>query len=97
MMFAYPPVEERELKSKEDTMKGKLYSAAIGKIVLFSTILILLASTVFGPGAMTALANPPDHDPEHTDYMSIAAPAFTEYVYQQVSVAAGATGAAVAA
>ena len=77
-------------------MKSKLYSAVVSKLVLSLGILIVLAFTASGQDSWTALANTPDLVPEYTEYLPLADPPFTEYVYQQANVGAGATGAAIA-
>ncbi len=77
-------------------MKSKLYSAVVSKLVMSLGILSVLAVTASGQGSWTALADTPDLVPEHTVYLPLADPPFTEYVYQQVDVGAGATGMAIA-
>ena len=77
-------------------MKGKLYSAAVRKLILSLAILIVMLSMVNGQGSWTALADTPDLVLQKTEYMPSTDPPFTEYVYQQATVSAGTTGAAIA-
>ena len=77
-------------------MKSKLYSAVVSKLVMSLGILSVLASTASGQGSCTALADTPDLVPGYTVYLPLTDPPFTEYVYKQVNVGAGATGAAIA-
>jgi len=77
-------------------MKSKLYSAAVSMLVLSLGSLSVLSSTASGQGSWTALADTQDLVPEQNAFMPLADPPFTEYVYQQADVSAGATGAAFA-
>jgi hypothetical protein len=77
-------------------MKGKNNLAAAIKVVLALCILIVLVSTTGRQDYWRALANTPDTNSEPTISHSITAPPYTDYVYDQVNVGPGATGAAIA-
>jgi hypothetical protein len=77
-------------------MRSKLYSTVVIKLVLSLSILIVLVFTISVQNSWTALANNPDVISEHAYFLTESAPPYTEYVYQQVNVAAGATGATIA-
>ena len=77
-------------------MKSKLYTAAVSKYVLSVGFAIILALTASDQGSWTAFADKPDHVQQASESVSLAAPPYTQYVYQQTTLGIGATGAAVA-
>lgn len=77
-------------------MQGKFYLPGVGKLLLPFAIVIVLVLTTGHQVSQRALAGTSDLDAEHKIPLSITAPPYTNYVYQQTTIGAGTTGAAVA-
>lgn len=77
-------------------MKSKLHSSVFKKLIFSLGMLVVLLFTVNAQDARTLNANNPEEDLGYAEYLPETAPPFTQYVYQQVNIGPGATGAAIA-